>query len=40
MVKGIDIFQEYFREYTEILLNDAYYRALLEGREIMMGISV
>ncbi len=25
---------------SAILLNDAYYRALLEGREIMMGISV
>ena len=25
---------------SAILLNDAYYRALLDGREIMMGISV
>ncbi len=25
---------------SAILLNDAYYRALLEGREVMMGISV
>ena len=46
MVKGIDVFQEYFKEYTDqyVLIGGAAcsvsFEEQDEGREVMMGISI
>ena len=46
MVKGLDIFRKYFADYGEqyslsaILLDDDYYKTLLDGKVVKNGLSV